>query len=297
MTAKNLGDSGDFPRAYTLRFIQRFYEKSSPEQLDNYSGVRAPSSKSPFGFPSGSPSCAPRVNTPLKSSGYFSPKREYVPVVRSENAWIGHKLGMSFSESEILLNKIRSDLNKLSPDNEDTIITRICESVSADNLECIVSIIFEKVAREVKFHVSYANLCSKIYSTFPLITQSINTKYEECHDLKVSDDDEDDEIALAVKNRAGIIGFTKELLKRKLVALSSISKVLDNLLSSSETGEYNICHASELLIIITPEIKNKKSLKQFGVYFKKLSMHTTKSTRVKMKIEDALNIGKIHKLL
>ena len=277
-------------KTYTLRFLQRLFDKSSPEQIDTVI---------PRSIPKQHPQPINNSSGIFKtsSSGYFSPKREYVPVVRSENAWIGHKLGKEQSESEILLGKLRSDLNKLSPENEDTIITRVCEGATTDNLESIMSMIFEKIARETKFHISYANLCAKIYTIFPLITQLISKHYERCHDLKISDDDEDDTIALAIKNRAGTIEFARELLRRKLVAIASLVKVVDNLLLSAETGEYNICHLCDLLILAIPEIKNKKSLKSFAPYLKKLSSTSSKSTRVKLKIEGAIEIGKTYKLI
>jgi len=297
----------DKPRTYTIRFLQKFSEKCTQELFDSNAETRVPA---PMRGPlSKSSSAVPNHNGPPYKKNisnetiFFSPKRDPPPpVVRSENAWIGAKFGKEHTEFDMNINKIRSDLNKISIENGDSLSTRICDNTTDEYLETVNTLIFQKAEREIKFHSIYANLCVMLNSKFrEKFMELLLKQCKEGLTLKLSDDDEDETIILAVKNRLGAISFIIELLKKKIVNPKSVLECMEILSESiNDSGmfrEHNICHTCEMLILTVPEIKTVSMLKKFIPFFNRLIKIDSVSTRTKFKIEEVLAIGNRYKLL
>jgi hypothetical protein len=227
------------------------------------------------------------------------------PVSRGENAWIPTKSKKTEDDPlRIKLNKIRSDLNKISPDNEDIISDRICEE-SAE--ECIIELIptfFDKGVLEQKYREIYARLCVKLNTKFP--TAFIPALLKHCQhefEIVVSEDDEEYEVLQVMKRRIGAIHFIVEMLKVKLLKPDILLLCIDKILkpSSSSNGkekcEQDVCHVSELIIIATPIIKNKGVLTKLRPtidLIDNLHKYQFLSQRSKFKIEDAVKMYNMH---
>ncbi len=232
--------------------------------------------------------------------------REARESIRGENAWVPTKSKKAEDDpTKIKLNKIRSDLNKISPDNEDVISDRICEGLTEECIAEIIPTFFDKGVWEQKYREIYARLCVKLSEKFP--TTFIPALLKHCQhefEIRASEDDEDDVVMQIMKRRIGAIHFIVEMLKVKLLKPDIVLLCIDKILKiaendeKSEHDEHDICHASELIIIATPIIKNKGVLAKLQNsidLIKELHEHQFLSQRSKFKIEDAVKVYNMHK--
>lgn len=297
-------------RVYTLEFLQALMEKTDV----------------PLGLPKiGSES--PKVQHASAPKGKYKPKiqlnhgytqtpeentqqRDIVrsniqmlqaPSVtqRGENAWIPTKSKKEVEDDpvKVKLTKLRSHLNKISPDNEQIISDRICEEIIEECVCELIPIFFDKGVWEQKYREIYARLCIKLSEKFPGVFMSSllkHTRHE--FETRVSEDEDDDVISLAMKRRSGAIYFIVEMLKVKLLKPEVVVLCINKILRPDEDAiksDYDVCHTAEMLIIAVPIIKNKETLAKLGLtleYIKKLHTSQRISQRVKFKIDDAVKV-------
>ncbi|GAB6018572.1 Eukaryotic translation initiation factor 4 gamma [Chamberlinius hualienensis] len=164
------------------------------------------------------------------------------------------------SEIEILYKKIRSLLNKLTPQNFANLVNRVHTYGidSKDKLEGIIKLIFEKAIDEPNFSVAYANMCktlqhievhhaNEIVQFRKLIInycqheferdpdKQKKIEYEECVDpekKKQLKEELDEAIAKSKRRSLGNIRFIGELFKLKMltnrIMHDCVKKLLDD---------------------------------------------------------------------
>lgn len=221
-----------------------------------------------------------------------------LPIVqRGENAWLPTKGKKDEKDPlKMKLTKIRSDLNKISTDNEETISNRIREEFTEECITELTPTFFDKGVWEQKYREIYARLCVKLSLKFPNVFMSaLLSSCQREFETKVSIDEEDDVIMLLMKRRLGAIHFIVEMLKVKLLKPTIILLCANKILTSSdgEKSDHDICHIAELVIISSPIIKEKDTVaKMRGLVdtLKVLHNHQYVSQRSKFKIEDAIKV-------
>jgi len=206
---------------------------------------------------------------------------------------------------EKLLN-IRSDLNKIAPENEQKIISRVCENITEECFEKIIPFFIEKCAWDFKYHKSLGKLClslnDKFLETFKkILIQQCQEEFKN----EINENWEDEEISKFTKRRSGIITFLVELLKIKLINPTVILLCIDCMINVNSTIsiERNINHTAEMLKICIPviyqinvePIKNNifSNFSELFLYLSKL-LENKKiiSNRVQFNVIDTINIGK-----
>jgi hypothetical protein len=216
---------------------------------------------------------------------------------RGENAWVPPKVKKEAEDDPIKLkfNKIRSDLNKISPDNELPIANRVCEELIEECIADIIPVFFDKGVWEQKYREIYVRLCVKLNAKFPGVFLSAlleHTQHE--FEKKVPEDAEDDEIVYAMKRRIGAAYFIVEMLKVKLLKPVIVVSCAEKMLGlEKEKSDYDICHVAELVIIAIPIIKNKDAIGKLRALIGILeNLHLSQriSQRAKFKIEDAVKV-------
>lgn len=95
--------------------------------------------------------------------------REDVKLRETENAWKPSRLKqLSLSEeeakTEVLYKKVRSVLNKLTPQKFDTLVEQVRHLPinTQERLQGVINLVFEKAVDEPSFSVEYALLCKQL---------------------------------------------------------------------------------------------------------------------------------------
>ena len=95
--------------------------------------------------------------------------REDVKLRESENAWRPARLkGPASAEEELqtdeLYKKVRSVLNKLTPQKFETLVSQVrsLEIDTQDKLQGVIDLVFEKAVDEPNFSVAYALMCKEL---------------------------------------------------------------------------------------------------------------------------------------
>lgn len=219
------------------------------------------------------------------------------PVVqRNENAWMPTKSKKAENDPlKIKLNKIRSDLNKISTDNENVISDRVCEEFTEECVAELISTFFDKGVWEQKYREIYARLCVRLSLKFPKVFMSallLNCQKE--FEITPWEDAEDDDIMLMMKRRMGAIHFIVEMLRVDLLKPGIIVLCANKILASSNVKtDHDICHVAELVIVSTPIIKQKDVIEKLRGIVRIISaLHEKQfvSQRSKFKIEDAVKV-------
>ena len=218
---------------------------------------------------------------------------------RGENAWIPTKAKKENEDDPVKLkfNKIRSDLNKISPDNELIIADRICDEIIEECVADIIPVFFDKGVWEQKYREIYVRLCVKLSAKFPgVFLSALLTHTQHEFETRVLEDAEDDEIVYAMKRRIGAAYFIIEMLKVKLVKPDIVVLCAEKILGSEkEKSDYDICHVAELVIISVSVIKNKDiigKLRALISILENLYLSQYVSQRAKFKVEDAVKVFK-----
>ncbi|XP_044597815.1 eukaryotic translation initiation factor 4 gamma 3-like isoform X3 [Cotesia glomerata] len=97
--------------------------------------------------------------------------REDVKLRETENAWKparlkkeGETLTEDDKKTQVLYKKVRSVLNKLTPQKFDTLVNQVrtLEIDSEDKLQGVIDLVFEKAVDEPSFSVAYALMCKEL---------------------------------------------------------------------------------------------------------------------------------------
>jgi hypothetical protein len=274
-------------RTYTLEFLKLLTEKGGNQSLDlNKIGTELPR-QNPNSY-----------NKKFHKHNEYLPMKETIHVPRGENAWTPGKDLKNQGEAEIKLKKIRSDLNKISPENEKTIATRICEEISEECISELVPIFFDKGIWEQKYREIYARICSDLNKKFPKIFIAVLcTQCQKEFEVQIDMDADDEIIVMAMKRRIGAIHFILEMLRVRLLTPPIIFLCIEKILKPDpEEGiisEYDICHTAELLITVIPIFKKGATLKKLSPtikIMKELDKNQFVSQRAKFKIEDVIKV-------
>lgn len=94
-------------------------------------------------------------------------REKEIPFVRGANAYRPHYLGDGTEDDKLdekLFRNVRSMLNKLTPQNFNSLITRFKElEINSENrMVGVIKLIFQKAIDEPAFSVAYANLCKSL---------------------------------------------------------------------------------------------------------------------------------------
>lgn len=224
------------------------------------------------------------------------------PVVqRGENAWLPAKEKSENDPLKQKLAKIKSDLNKISTDNEETISGRICDEFTEECIAELTPTFFDKGVWEQKYREIYARLCVKLSLKFPgLFLSALLSGCQNEFEKKIPTDAEDDIIIIATKRRLGAIYFIVEMLRVSLlkpgIVVSCANKILIS--SDEEKSDHDICHIAELIIVSLPVVNSRDVvLKMVEIIekLKRLKDHQFVSNRSTFKIEDAVKALSNHK--
>lgn len=276
-------------RTYTLEFVRLLTEKGGDGSLElNKIGSELPRQQNLYA----------NKNTKFRKHDDFFSVKETPPVPRGENAWAPNKDRKDQDETKSKINKIRSDLNKISPENEKTVASRICDEISEECIPVLIPIFFDKGVWEQKYRELYARICLTLNTKFPKIfIASLCAHCQKEFDIQINKDEDDEVIVVAMKRRIGAIHFILEMFRIRLMNPAIIFLCIDKILKPDpEEGiinEYDICHTSELLITVLPIIKNGATLKKLSPtikIIKELDKKQFVSQRAKFKIEDALKV-------
>lgn len=276
-------------RTYTLEFVRLLTEKGGDGSLElNKIGSELPRQQNLYA----------NKNTKFRKHDDFFSVKETPPVPRGENAWAPNKDRKDQDETKSKINKIRSDLNKISPENEKTVASRICDEISEECIPVLIPIFFDKGVWEQKYRELYARICLTLNTKFPKIfIASLCAHCQKEFEIQINKDEDDEVIVVAMKRRIGAIHFILEMFRIRLMNPAIIFLCIDKILKPDpEEGiinEYDICHTSELLITVLPIIKNGATLKKLSPtikIIKELDKKQFVSQRAKFKIEDALKV-------
>ncbi|CAI5484375.1 unnamed protein product, partial [Closterium sp. Yama58-4] len=90
-----------------------------------------------------------------------------VPIVKAANPWMPRRGAVD--EKEKVLRTVKGILNKLTPEKFDVLLQQMLDSgiTSADRLQEVISLIFDKAVDEPTFCPMYAELCDKLSHALP----------------------------------------------------------------------------------------------------------------------------------
>lgn len=112
-----------------------------------------------------------KLNKPRMSNviQYSLPQREDVKLRETENAWKPTRLNQvekseEDAKTEALYKKVRSVLNKLTPQKFGTLVDQVRQLPidTQDRLQGVIDLVFEKAIDEPNFAVEYAMLCKEL---------------------------------------------------------------------------------------------------------------------------------------
>ncbi|XP_071121349.1 eukaryotic translation initiation factor 4 gamma 1-like [Mytilus edulis] len=230
------------------------------------------------------------------------------------------------TKTEELYKKARGILNKLTPQNFQTLVKQMSklEITSEDHLQGVVNLVFEKAIAEPRFSVAYASMCRyltqiKVPSTkksgefvnFRVILltkcQKEFTKDKPAEDdiealrLKLKDAEEskkaeiEAEIVVTKKNARrrslGKIRFIGEIFKLKMLTEPIMHECVFKLLNSKD--EESLECLCELLQTIGKELDSEKAKPRVDQYFQimhKLVAEKKTSLRVKFILQDVIEL-------
>lgn len=254
---------------------------------------------------------------------------------KTEKRWIRPsevaKEGLSEEQikTEEILRKVRSILNKLTPQKFQTLTKQIMdlEIDTPERLESAIDLIFEKAIDEPAFSVAYANMCrclipkkvavekdgSKKDVTFRTILlnkcqrefekeksveKRIHEKLEELtskglseEELEMKKKDLQDEETLVKRRTLGNIRFIGELFKLKMLTESIMHDCVVKLLKSNDEEAFEcLC---KLLVTIGKDldhIKAKPRVDQYFAQILKIIQARITSARVRFMMQDIVDL-------
>eukprot|EP00300_Choanocystis_sp_HF-7_P040891 c7471_g1_i1.p1 GENE.c7471_g1_i1~~c7471_g1_i1.p1 ORF type:complete len:1071 (+),score=207.75 c7471_g1_i1:260-3214(+) len=202
------------------------------------------------------------------------PTTPVVPLTKSENAWGRVPPG---SPEEEVVRTVRSMLNKITPDNFETLTKKILDFdlTSVAVLQGLIDLLFDKALMESSFVTVYADLAKEIslrdttkVDNNPkdkgVFLKQLITKcqMEFEAESKSSSEDLPDEEARKVKLRMlGNIRFIGELFKRGMLAAGTMKICIDSLLRHDVPDEEDLESLCRLISTIGKRIEvDKKEL-------------------------------------
>lgn len=249
-----------------------------------------------------------------------------LPLNKCENAWKPSYKITKETEDEELNRRVRSILNKLTPQKFHILLTQM-RSIQIDTenkLKVVIDLLFEKAISEPNFSVAYANLCNylsllKVPSiTKPgddvnfrklLITRcqeefeeiiaeeaTLNKKKQEIKNAKNEEQKKrltelEEEFSAAKRRSVGNIRFIGELFKLKMLTENIMHECLFKLLRSKD--EESLECLCRLLKTVGKELDLEVAKPRMDQYFqqmKKIVSERKTSSRVRFMLQDVMEL-------
>nr|CAD7458633.1 unnamed protein product [Timema tahoe] len=259
--------------------------------------------------------------------------REDIKLHETENAWKpGRMKGNAVSEveakTEELYKKVRSVLNKLTPQKFHTLVNQV-QSLPIDNSERllgVINLVFEKAVDEPSFSVAYAQMCkvlsnmqvpnerktkedSEFVEFRKLLVNRCQHEFEKSTEAELNRDEklkqieattdpekkkelqalyDEEERKIRMKS-VGNIRFIGELFKLQMLTANIMIRCIKHLLS--EGDEESLECLCKLLTTIGKDLETKQSLAQYFDKMRELSMKRGEiSSRVRFMLQDVLEL-------
>ncbi|XP_027039827.1 eukaryotic translation initiation factor 4 gamma 3-like isoform X3 [Pocillopora damicornis] len=279
---------------------------------------------------------AGRRNVPPKKVIDLAPKiASTEQLKRTEKRWMrpseAVKDGLSEEQmkTEEILRKVRSILNKLTPQKFQTLTQQIIdlEINTQERLEGAIDLIFEKAIDEAAFSVAYANMCrclipkkvlvekdgttkeltfrkillnkcQKEFEKEKSVEKRIHEKLEELtskglseEELEMKKNDLRDEETQVKRRTLGNIRFIGELFKLKMLTESIMHDCVVKLLKSNDEEAFEcLC---KLLVTIGKDLDHAKAKPRVDQYFaqiNKIIQARITSARVRFMMQDIVDL-------
>ncbi|KAJ8971141.1 hypothetical protein NQ314_000873 [Rhamnusium bicolor] len=193
--------------------------------------------------------------------------REEVKLHSTKNAWRPARLNKGEfatdddKKTEELYKKVRGVLNKLTPQKFETLLSQIksLHIDTAERLQGVIDLVFEKAVDEPNFSVAYANMCSEL-----ALMQTRSGRNEKLQEIENCADPEKrkdlgfelDEYDRRLRMKSvGNIRFIGELFKQNMLTVSIMQRCLKNLLDNKD--EESLECLCKLLTTIGKELETK----------------------------------------
>ncbi|XP_074103148.1 uncharacterized protein LOC141530137 isoform X2 [Cotesia typhae] len=271
------------------------------------------------------PSEPPMIHFRLSNS-------EDVALHKIDNAWKPSVKKNNSSEArdrekaELVYKKVRSVLNKLTPEKFATLIGQIkdLEIENEETLEKIIDLVFNKAIAEPNFAVGYASMCNeishlKIYNSstddkknfkkflinrcqgeFEKAASDEAVKQQKLEEIKqCADSEEKKKLQLSLeeydyqirKRSVGIVKFIGELFKKEMLTRKIMEWCISQLLSTPD--EERLECLCKLLTTIGKLYEEKISLESYIKQLKNLANQNTEykvSSRIRFMIQDVVEL-------
>ncbi|RZC05037.1 eukaryotic translation initiation factor 4 gamma 3-like, partial [Asbolus verrucosus] len=262
--------------------------------------------------------------------------REDVKLHEAENAWKparflkGDNMSDDERKTEELYKKVRGVLNKLTPQKFETLVSQVRELQidTAERLQGVIDLVFEKAVDEPNFSVAYALMCrelalmqvpaanstedkKEVVNFRKLLVTRCQIEFEkqsfdesirndkvkeinECNDQEkkkeLQFDLEEYDRRLRMKS-VGNIRFIGELFKQQMLTIKIMMRCLDNLLENKD--EESLECLCKLLTTIGKELESKKiDLSSIFNSMKDIvdKKHGRVSSRVRFMLQDVIDL-------
>ncbi|KAL6260894.1 hypothetical protein P5V15_008422 [Pogonomyrmex californicus] len=261
--------------------------------------------------------------------------REDVKLRETENAWKPTRLKqLSLSEeeakTEILYKRVRSVLNKLTPQKFNTLVEQVRHLPidTQERLQGVINLVFEKAVDEPSFSVEYALLCKELgmmevagpdtqdssvsfkkliitrcqkeFEKNPIDDVARNRKIKEIDECNDPEKKKELQLALEEEERririksVGNIRFIGELYKQQILTTKIMHRCIRHLLEQND--EDNLECLCKLLTTIGKDLELKGSVEEMQEYFNRMQEIVARkgqskiSSRIRFMLQDVIDL-------
>jgi len=283
------------------------------------SGTNSPGMSSKNGRNSLKSSSERKMRKSSSSGLNLRPPGELVGLSQSANKWIPTKF-TSIDAQQAVTRKAQGLLNKMSEENFESLSEKLLDVGidSAEILEGILKIIFEKALTEAKFRGIYANLCQKLSVKCPSFGPELTFKrllLGQCQEVfesslseakaergdisKLSKDEQEQKLIgelMAKKKVIGNIVFIGELFKRQMLNDKIMTRCIHELMGdASEAQPEDLESLCVMLNGIGQQLDqgtSKAKIEMCFMYLTDVLRHKKVSSRITFMIQDVLLLRK-----